>query len=203
MLRAALTALTLLALATPAEAQLLKEIKESARQKMTERKERTKAHAVQRATEPVDSALERGIQPVDSFVAKAATGAGAAVSRLGREDEAAAVEAERRLREGLALEGRADLQDLTFAPGADVPEPGADRYLAAVANLLAMEESVFLVEGRTRAEDPPGDRGLGERRAAAVKSALVAAGIPGSRLFSAGRQQPAAGAALVSLVRMQ
>ena len=98
MLRAALTALTLLALAVPAEAQLLKEIKETARQKVTERKERTKAHAVQRATEPVDSALERGIQPVDSFVAKAATGAGAAVSRLGREDEAAAAEAERQLR---------------------------------------------------------------------------------------------------------
>jgi hypothetical protein len=73
---------------------------------------------------------------------------------------------------------------------------------AAVAGVLAMEESVFLVEGRTGGQDPPGDRGLGERRAAAVKSALVAAGIPGSRLFSAGRQEPA-GAALVSVVRMQ
>jgi outer membrane protein OmpA-like peptidoglycan-associated protein len=203
MLRAALTALALLALAAPAEAQLLKEIKESARQKVTERKERTRAHAVQGATEPVDSALERGIQPVDSFVAKAATGAGAAVSRLGREDEAAAVEAERRLKDGLALEGRADLPGLAFAPGADVPAPGADRHLAAVANVLAMEESVFLVEGRAGAEDPPGDRGLGERRAAAVKSALVSAGIPGSRLFTAGRQEPATGTALVSVVRMQ
>src|SRR5688572_15075647 len=82
MLRVALIALALLVLAAPAQAQLLKEIKESARQKVGERKERTRAHVIQRATEPVDSALERGIRPVDSLVSQAATGAGRSVARL-------------------------------------------------------------------------------------------------------------------------
>lgn len=60
MVRSALLLFTLLVLAAPVEAQLLQEIKESARQKVEDRKARTRAHVVDRATEPVDSALERG-----------------------------------------------------------------------------------------------------------------------------------------------
>ncbi len=80
MLRTVLALFGQLVVAAPAEAQLLKEIKESARQKVVERKARTREHVVQRATEPVDSALERGIRPLDSVVSQAARGVGSTVS---------------------------------------------------------------------------------------------------------------------------
>ena len=65
-----------------------------------------------------------------------------------------------------------------------------------------MEENAFLVEGRVGLEEPPAEPSLGKQRAAAVKVALVAAGIPAIRLFSVGRREPS-GAAVVSLVRIQ
>jgi outer membrane protein OmpA-like peptidoglycan-associated protein len=200
MSRLALVILTLLALAPRAEAQLLRDIKESAKQKLAERRERTKAHAVERATEPVDSALERGIRPVDSLVSKAATGAGAAVSRIGRGQDAARAEEEQRLVEALAMEGRAEVPGLTFSEEAETLDPSADPFITALANVLATEESVFLIVGRAGREEA-GGRALGERRAAAVKAALVEAGIPAVRLFGVGRPEP--GATLITVVRMQ
>ena len=203
MLRVALTALALLVLAAPAQAQLLKEIRESARQKVAERKERTRAHVIQRATEPVDSALERGIRPVDSLVSQAATGAGKTVARLGREDEATRAQERQRLMESLAVDGRAELPGLAFAAGADLLEAGADPFLAALADVLAAETGVFLLEGLGDGENAAQARALGGQRAAAVKAALVAAGVAASRLFSVGRESKTAGAASVALVRMQ
>ena len=203
MLRVALTALALLILAAPAQAQLLKEIKESARQKVGERKERTRAHVIQRATEPVDSALERGIRPVDSLVSQAATGAGRSVARLGREGEATRDQERQRLTEALALQGRAELPGLVFTDGSEALEPGSEPFLAALADLLAADPGVFLLEGSGDASNDAGGRALGEQRAAAVKSALVAAGVPASRLFGVGREDETAGASRVSVARMQ
>jgi outer membrane protein OmpA-like peptidoglycan-associated protein len=203
MLRVALTALALLVLAAPAQGQLLKEIKESARQKVAERKERTRAHVIQRATEPVDSALERGIRPVDSLVSQAATGAGRSVARLGREDEAMRDQERQRLTEALAVQGRAELPGLAFSAGSDALEPGAEPVLAALADVLAADPGVFLLEGLGDASNEAGGRTLGEQRAAAVKSALVAAGVPANRLFGVGREDEAMGASRVSVARMQ
>jgi outer membrane protein OmpA-like peptidoglycan-associated protein len=203
VLRVALTVLALLVLAAPARAQLLKEIKESARQKVGERKERTRAHVIQRATEPVDSALERGIRPVDSLVSKAATGAGRSVARLGREGEAARDQERQRLTEALAVQGRAELPGLAFTDGSDALEPGTEPFLAALVDVLDADPGVFLLEGSGDASNDAGGRTLGEQRAAAVKSALVAAGIPAGRLFGVGRGDEAVGTPRMSVARMQ
>ena len=171
---------------------------------MAERRERTRAHVIERATEPVDSALERGIRPVDSLVSQAATGAGQTVARLGREDEATRAQERQRLMESLAVEGRVELPGLAFAPGSGTLEPGADPFLAALVDVLAAEAGVFLLEGLGDGPKAPQARALGEQRAAAVKAALVAAGVAGSRrLFSVGRESETAGAARLALVRMQ
>ena len=198
--------LSVLALGTsqPVEAQLGDRIVRSARQKVEERKERTRENLVQRATEPVDSSLERIAAPVDSVVGRAGVGAAAAVSRMGR-SQAAEVEAEaRRLSEELAATGRAEVPGIAFEVGADQPHPGSEGHLSALAVALRGGPGPFLIEGRARAEeDGSGGRVLAGLRAAAIKAALVAEGLDGARLFTAGRRGEDDGAVPITVIRVQ
>ena len=192
------------AFARPVEAQLGDRIVRSAKQKVEERKERTKEHLVQRATEPVDSTLERIAAPVDSVVGRAAGGAAVAVSRVGR-SRAAEIEAEaRRLSEELSTAGRAEVAGIVFAAGMDQPEPGSEIYLSALARALSGMQSAFLIEGRAGMdEDGAGGRELGGRRAAAVKTSLVAQDLMNTQVFAVGRTVEDGPAVPITVVRMQ
>lgn len=199
----ALPVVLLLGGALPAQAQLTKRIGEAAKERITERKQRTKDHVVQRATEPVDSAVERVAAPIDSLAGQVGGGAAGAVSRLGREDAAAREAEELRLVEALSTVGRAELTGIAFAPGSDRLQEDGGPGFAALVNVLAANPGAYLIEGWAPPTEGGGRPSLGERRAAELKSSLVARGIPPGQLFAAAARGPLPQGAQLAIVRMQ
>lgn len=184
-----------------AEAQFLKRVKERVQQKVAERKMQTEENALNRAAEPADSALAKVASPVDSLTAHVGGAAGAAVGRLGRGPDQSAEED--RLRAELTT-GRASLPAVQFAPGTDGVAPGAEPSLKALATVITGSPGAFLIQGRADADGQPDNAALlANARAGAIKTWLVANGVPAERVFAAGDGVAAPGAPLASVVSMQ
>lgn len=195
-------ALASLVVTTTVEAQLTRRIVDRVKTKVQERKLQTEDSLVARAAEPADSVLVRVTAPVESTASRLAGGAAGAVGSIGRGGSGTAAEAAR-LREQLAA-GRAELEQVRFAPGEPTLDPSSDASLQALAMALADSPGVFLVRARPDAEATGLDAGsLGEARAASVKAWLLANGVPGDRVFATGDVASTPGVALVSVTPMQ
>jgi outer membrane protein OmpA-like peptidoglycan-associated protein len=176
-----------------ADAQdVLKKIKEQTRQKIETRKARTDSVAIERVGASVDSTLEKTGRGVDTVVNRAADIADVAVDKtanamsmaagaLTRNDDADAA-----LAAALAS-GRAAFPEIRFEEGTDVLAQSAEPHVARLARLLATQPGIFVLEGHVDATgDDAVDGALSERRAAALKARLVAAGVPAEQLFAMG-----------------
>lgn len=83
--------------------------------------------------------------------------------------------------------GRAVLREVRFLANTDQLEPSAASELTQLAAAIARTSDTFLVEGHVeRSADPPTDQSLSERRALAVKTWLINAGLPPARLVAVG-----------------
>ncbi|MBC7791048.1 MAG: OmpA family protein [Anaerolineae bacterium] len=83
--------------------------------------------------------------------------------------------------------GRTVIQGIHFVKATDRITPASGAHLARLAKLLAARPDTFLIEGHTdNTGNPAADQALSEKRAAVVKSRLMAEGVSGARLFVAG-----------------
>jgi outer membrane protein OmpA-like peptidoglycan-associated protein len=83
--------------------------------------------------------------------------------------------------------GRAIVVDLQFIGGSDSLPPSADTAITRLAALFAGTTGAFLIEAHSAPSgDALLDQWLTDRRAAAVRARLIAAGVPSARLFAMG-----------------
>jgi outer membrane protein OmpA-like peptidoglycan-associated protein len=206
-MRPILFVLTIGLLASPAaagsaEAQFISRVTERIKQKVAERKLQAEEGAVGHAAEPADSAMAKISAPVESLTARVGGAAAAAVGGLGRGKDAAQQEATR-LRQELAT-GRADLPAVQFEPGTATLDPSSELALQPLSLVLTESPGAYLVQGRAdHGTSPPVVSALAAARAAAIKSWLVATGIPAERVFAAGDGAAAPEAPLVTVVSTQ
>ena len=217
----ALTALALAAtssLAVPARAdaqQLWKKIKDQTERKLEARKAKVDSATVARVGRTVDSTLERTGRAVDTAVSRTTGAADAAVDKTGRVVSLAAGalagkdDEEEKLAADLA-DGRAVLPGIRFEGTSERLAATSEPHLERLAKLLKAHPGSFVIEGH--ADDggnATADLALSEKRAAAVKARLVAAGVPAERLFAMGlgaARPPAdatGGRARIELARMK
>ncbi|MBY4598927.1 OmpA family protein [bacterium BD-1] len=92
------------------------------------------------------------------------------------------------LYDSLARSGRVTVEGIQFDTGKATLQPASERVLAEVRTLMEQHADMHLrIEGHTdNVGQPAANQALSESRAAAVKAWLVAAGIPGSRMETAG-----------------
>lgn len=201
-----------LSASAPADAQLLRRIREDAARKVDARRTRVEDHVVERATTAVDSTVEKTGRGADTVIARTGGVVDTVINRSER-GVGRVVSAAKGSPDALGADladGRAVLDGVRFAEGAATPRPDADAYLRRVAARLVSAGATFLIEGHTASSgDAAADQALSEARAGAVKARLVALGVPAARLFALGygasRPDDATGAApdRVELVRMQ
>ena len=103
--------------------------------------------------------------------------------------------------------GRVMVDGLVFIGATDTLEANSEATLNRLAGALAATPGTFLVEAHVPPSgDVFADQSLTDRRAAAVRAALIAAGVPASRLFAMGfgatRSANAAQRARIELSRM-
>lgn len=173
----------------PAGAQVWRKIKERSAAKAAATKSRIDSTLVNTADRAVDSTLEKGDRGAKVAIEKAGTALDTALSKTER-GFAAAFAAPGHGRDPLAadlVDGRAVLSGLHFDSVSAEPAERPTGYLAHVAKVLAADAKVYLIEGHTAPSgDAAADQALSERRAAAVKARLIAAGVTATRLFSVG-----------------
>jgi outer membrane protein OmpA-like peptidoglycan-associated protein len=146
---------------------VLRRVKAEAKKRVADRKQ-TKE----------DSIVVKAGDAVDSTVSRAERALTAAVDPQSREA--------RRTRAALA-DGRLILGNVAFVDGTAKLSPGSDEQLAHLAAALSDVRGTFLVESHVVPNaNAKVAKALSDRRAAAVKAWLVAAGIPSQRLFTMG-----------------
>ncbi len=194
---------------------LLKAIKEQTRKKIATRKAQADSAAIKRVGQTVDSTLEKTGRGMDTVVNRAAGIADLAVDKTadaisaasrsltGSDDDDALAAA--------LTSGRAVLSGIGFEERTDVLAPDAEPHVARLARLLVAQTGTFVIEGHVEATgDQARDLELSQRRAAALKTRLVASGVPAERLFAMGLgagRPPAGGggehAARMEIARVQ
>ncbi len=103
--------------------------------------------------------------------------------------------------------GRAVIEELEFIAGSDTLAKSADALLTGLAGALTTARGTFLVEAHAAPSgDVIADQWLTDRRAAAVRTRLIAAGVPAGRLFAMGfgatRPTRASGHAVTSRIEI-
>lgn len=179
-------------LATPAHAgaQVLKKIRDQVGQKVEAAKARADSAAVARAGRTVDSTLAKTGRAVDTAVSKTAGAADAVVDKTRAIVSSAAgalgaADDDEKLAAELAT-GRVVLEVL-FVGTTDELADGSEPQLERLARLLEEQSATFLIEGHVDdAGNAAANQALSEKRSAAVKARLVAAGVPAERLFAIG-----------------
>ena len=83
--------------------------------------------------------------------------------------------------------GRAVVNTIEFAPGTDTPSHNSEAVFKRMAKAIKATQGAILIEGHVEATgDAAADQALSLKRAAMVKSRLIAAGVPETRLFTMG-----------------
>ncbi|MFN2398479.1 MAG: OmpA family protein [Gemmatimonadaceae bacterium] len=83
--------------------------------------------------------------------------------------------------------GHAVIQEIRFVGNTDRITAASGVHIERLAKLVAARPDTFLIEGHTDGTGNPAvDQALSEKRAAVVKSRLMAAGVSGVRLYVAG-----------------
>lgn len=184
----ALASMALASMPISADAQILRAIKERAKQKVEQRAEST---FVEKTSHLVDSTLEKTGRAVDTVVSRGAVAMDTVLNKTERaiSDAAAAVgsggSSAHDLRTALG-DGRA-VVPLEFEPRSARLATSAEATLANLASAISDLGGAFLLEGHVEASgNSVHDKELSERRVAAVKERLVAAGIATGRLFAVG-----------------
>ena len=166
-----------LAAPTPAGAQVLKKIREQVGQKVEAAKARADSAAVARAGRTMDSTLAKTERVVDTAVSKIVSTAAGALSATDA-DETLAAELET---------GRAVLAEVHFVGTTDQLDDASEPQLERLARLLKEQSATYLIEGHVDdGGSAAANQALSEKRSAAVKARLVAAGVPAERLFAMG-----------------
>ena len=199
---------------TPAHAQLLKKIRNQVEQRVEAAKARADSAALARASQTVDSTLAKTERGVDTVVSKTA---GVADAVVGKTEELVSSAAGALSGTGddkkLAAEletGRVVLAEVRFVGATDQMEDSSEPYLERLAKLLAQQSGTFLIEGHVGdVGSAAANHALSEKRSAAVKARLVAAGVPAERLFAMGLgamrppTDPKASHARIEIARMK
>jgi len=182
-------------LATPPAAgaqQFWKKIKDQAEKKLEARIAKADSTATARAAQTVDSTLAKTGRGVDTLVNRTAALADAAVDKTQDvvSSAAGALAGEDANHEKLVADlaaGRAVLAEIRFEGASDQLTRDSDPHVEHLAKLLRTQTGRFVIEGHVDdTGNAAGDHTLSEKRAAALKSRLVAAGVPPERLFAMG-----------------
>jgi outer membrane protein OmpA-like peptidoglycan-associated protein len=192
--RALLVAAALLATwsATPAPAQaqsILKRIKDQTTKRVEDRRAKLDSAVMKTTGGAVDSALAKSGRGADAVVTRVGDVANTAISTTEQGVKRAVgvgSDPGKELATKLAG-GRAVLDDIRFTAGSDQLDPASTAVVTHLAAAIVATPGVYLIEAHTDPLPPPGDaQALSQRRAAAVKSQLVAAGVPAERLLAVG-----------------
>jgi len=194
-------ALILGAAVTPraADAQIWKTIKDHAKKKAAEKTTEAATRVVETSNGVVDSSLTKTGRGVDTLVNKAGTVADTAMNKTERGVSSVAKSLTGgggggdKFKASLAA-GRLVLTDLKFAPGDTAISADGGKTLDKVAKAILSTNVTYLVESHaTDGADAATNQSLSEKRGAAIKARLVAAGVPTTRLFvmSYGATRPA------------
>ena len=172
----------------PAHAQsILKRIKDQTTKRVEERKAKLDSVVVTTAGGAVDSALAKSGRGADAVVAKAGDVANSAITATENTVKQAVVGDQVGELSTRLASGRAVLDDVRFAAGADQLDPSSAETLKRLAAAIVATPGTFLIEAHTDPIPPPGDaQALSQRRAAAVKTQLAANGVPAERLLAVG-----------------
>lgn len=194
-------ALILGAAMTPraADAQIWKTIKDHAKKKAAEKTAEAATRVVETSNGVVDSSLTKTGRGVDTLVNKAGNVVDTAMNKTERGVSSTAKSftgagGGDKIKASLVA-GRLVLADLKFAPGSAEVSTDGGKTLDKVAKAILSTEVTYLVESHaTDGADAAANQSLSEKRGSAVKARLVAAGVPGTRLFvmSYGDTRPAA-----------
>ena len=173
----------------PAQAQsILKRIKDQTTKRVEDRRAKLDSTVMTTTGGAVDSALAKSGRGADAVVTKAGDVANTAISTTekGVKSVVGASDPAHEMATRLAS-GRAVLEDIRFVQGADQLDPSCADVLKQLAAAIVATPGTYLIEGHTDPLPPPGDaQALSQRRAAAVKTQLVANGVPGDRLLAVG-----------------
>ena len=201
-----------LALPARAHSQILKKIRSQAEQKVEASKARADSAAMARTGRVIDSTLAKTERGVDTVVSKTAAVAGAVVEKTGDivsgalggtgDDGKLAAELET---------GRVVLAEVRFVGTTDQLDDASNPYLERLAKLLAQQSATFVIEGHVDdgGRSAAANQVLSDKRSAAVKARLVAAGVPAERLFAMGLgatrppTDPTASRARIEIARMK
>lgn len=203
-----------LALPAHAHAQLLKKIRNQAEQKVEASKARADSAAMARAGRVIDSTLAKTERGVDTVVSKTAAVADAVVDKTEDIVSSAAGTLSGTGDDGkLAAEletGRVVLAGVRFVGTTDQLDDISEPYLERLAKLLKQQSATFVIEGHVDdGGSAAANQALSETRSAAIKARLVAAGVPGERLFAMGLgatrppTDPKASHARIEIARMK
>ena len=168
---------------------LLKRIGGHAKRKAGQVKAETADNLAAATNEVIDTTLESGSGVVTSTAAEASSaaririgGAGQSLTPSGQRG----AESSDNLATALAS-GRAVLRSIRFTGATSVLEPSARELVKRLAAALERTPGSFLIEAHVDAlQSPAAAQELSERRAAAVKAALIKQGIPAARLTALG-----------------
>ena len=182
-----------------ADAQIWKTIKDHAKKKAAEKTAEAATRVVETSNGVVDSSLTKTSRGVDTLVNKAGSVADTAMNKTQRGVSSAAKSftgpgGGDKIKASLAA-GRLVLADLKFAPGSAEVSTDGGKTLDKVAKAILSTDVTYLVESHaTDGADAAANQSLSEKRGTAIKARLVAAGVPGTRLFvmSYGDTRPAA-----------
>jgi len=205
-----------LSVPTPAEAQQVwKQIKEQTERKFAARKAKADSAAIARAAQTVDSTLAKTGRGVDTVVSKTASFADAVVDKTGGvlSSAAGALGGSDSEDDKLAADlsdGRAVLSELRFDGATEQLARSAEPQIERLVRLLKAQPVSFVIEGHVDdTGNAAADQALSERRAAALKARLTAAGVLTERLFAMGLgatrppADPQAARARIEIARMK
>ncbi len=173
-----------------ADAQVWKHIRDSVTKRADAHKKAVDSSLVHTAVGAADSTLEKTQRGVGAVLTTSGSLVDTALNRTERSVSSVfhgRDSTSERLKADVAR-GRAVVPGIVFAPSAAVLDSTAKKPLHLLAQAItAQAPAAFLIEGHTDPSgDPAADQALSEQRAAAVKTALVALGVPSAHLFSMG-----------------
>lgn len=202
--------IALLASPQPSRGQVIKTIKEHAAKKVGQHKQAADSTIVHAADKAVDSTLAKTGRPLDSLVSR---GSAVVDTTLNRTEQTLSAGVGRLGGGGDHIvadlaSGRVSLAELRFIEGTDRLDSTAMPVLQRLADALQTSAGNYLVEAHVASSgNPTADMQLSQRRAVAVKGALISLGVPPERLFAMGYgaapNDPGQPPARIEVARMQ